>query len=249
MRAVLCMMPASRNMKHTLVWLAIILAGTHSAFAAELPVDWKNVQTVELPKRGVLRFSVPAATLDACRRGLEDLRIFDDHARELPFLIERPLEDRPPILPARAFEMSQRPETTIATMDTRTDRPVRAVNLMTPMDKFHKIVTVEGSTNGTTWQTLAKGEPIFRELSGTRRLLLEFPPAVYESLRVTVAEPPGGIRLHLSGAEIHVAPEGPNVIESKYIANFNLSYEGAGVETRFTNQGWLGRTTNRIWPH
>ncbi len=43
--------------------------------------------------------------------------------------------------------------------------------------------------------------------------------------------------------------EGPNVIESKYIANFNLSYEGAGVETRFTNQGWLGRTTNRIWPH
>lgn len=43
--------------------------------------------------------------------------------------------------------------------------------------------------------------------------------------------------------------EGPNVIESKFIANFNLSYEGAGVETRFTNQGWLGRTTNRIWPH
>ena len=43
--------------------------------------------------------------------------------------------------------------------------------------------------------------------------------------------------------------EGPNVIESKYIANFNLVYEVAGVETRFTNQGWLGRATNRIWPH
>ena len=43
--------------------------------------------------------------------------------------------------------------------------------------------------------------------------------------------------------------EGPNIIESRHIANFNLSYEGNGVETRFTNQGWLGRATNRIWPH
>jgi flagellar L-ring protein FlgH len=43
--------------------------------------------------------------------------------------------------------------------------------------------------------------------------------------------------------------EAPNVIESKYIANFHISYEGAGVETRFTNQGWLGRATNRLWPH
>ena len=43
--------------------------------------------------------------------------------------------------------------------------------------------------------------------------------------------------------------EGPNIVESRHIANFIVSYEGNGVETRFTNQGWLGRATNKVWPH
>ncbi len=42
--------------------------------------------------------------------------------------------------------------------------------------------------------------------------------------------------------------ETPNVIESRFIANFNVSYEGSGVESRFTNQGWLGRIGNKVWP-
>lgn len=39
-----------------------------------------------------------------------------------------------------------------------------------------------------------------------------------------------------------------NSVESRLIANFNISYEGNGVESRFTNQGWLGRAGNKIWP-
>ena len=39
-----------------------------------------------------------------------------------------------------------------------------------------------------------------------------------------------------------------NLVESRFIANFNVSYEGNGVESRFTNQGWLGRVGNRVWP-
>lgn len=39
-----------------------------------------------------------------------------------------------------------------------------------------------------------------------------------------------------------------NIVESRFIANFNVAYEGNGVESRFTNQGWLGRMGNRIWP-
>jgi flagellar L-ring protein precursor FlgH len=41
----------------------------------------------------------------------------------------------------------------------------------------------------------------------------------------------------------------PNFIESRFIANFNVSYEGSGVESRFTNQGWLGRFGNKVWPY
>ena len=41
----------------------------------------------------------------------------------------------------------------------------------------------------------------------------------------------------------------PNIIQSTFIANFNVSYVGSGVESRFTNQGWFGRITNKVWPY
>lgn len=40
-----------------------------------------------------------------------------------------------------------------------------------------------------------------------------------------------------------------NIVESRRIANFKISLDGAGAENDFTNQGWLGRATNKIWPH
>jgi flagellar L-ring protein precursor FlgH len=39
-----------------------------------------------------------------------------------------------------------------------------------------------------------------------------------------------------------------NVVESQFIANFQVAYEGKGVETKFTNQGWMSRFVNRVWP-
>jgi flagellar L-ring protein precursor FlgH len=39
-----------------------------------------------------------------------------------------------------------------------------------------------------------------------------------------------------------------NSIESKSIAHFSVEYEGSGVESRFTNQGWLSRVGNKVWP-
>ena len=41
----------------------------------------------------------------------------------------------------------------------------------------------------------------------------------------------------------------PNTIQSPLIASFRISYEGTGVDSRFINQGWFGRVTNRIWPY
>jgi flagellar L-ring protein precursor FlgH len=40
-----------------------------------------------------------------------------------------------------------------------------------------------------------------------------------------------------------------NTIPSTYVANFSIQYLGRGVETRFTNQGWLSRFWNLIWPY
>lgn len=45
-------------------------------------------------------------------------------------------------------------------------------------------------------------------------------------------------------ADVSVA----NVVESRFIANFQMAYEGRGVDSRFVNQGWFSRTMNAIWP-
>lgn len=39
-----------------------------------------------------------------------------------------------------------------------------------------------------------------------------------------------------------------NVVESRFIANFQMAYEGQGVDSRFVNQGWFSRAMNKIWP-
>lgn len=40
-----------------------------------------------------------------------------------------------------------------------------------------------------------------------------------------------------------------NTVNSQNIADFTIKYEGGGTESRFTNQGWLGRIGNKVWPY
>ena len=54
--------------------------------------------------------------------------------------------------------------------------------------------------------------------------------------------------LHVSGVVRPYDIGLGNIVESRFIANFNVAYEGTGVESRFTNQGWLGRVGNKVWP-
>jgi len=39
-----------------------------------------------------------------------------------------------------------------------------------------------------------------------------------------------------------------NIVESRHIANFQISYEGGGDESTFINQGGGGRLMNWLWP-
>jgi flagellar L-ring protein precursor FlgH len=42
---------------------------------------------------------------------------------------------------------------------------------------------------------------------------------------------------------------GPNnQVQSQFIANFTVSYEGRGPDTNYSNQGWGGRVMNVLWP-
>jgi len=45
---------------------------------------------------------------------------------------------------------------------------------------------------------------------------------------------------------IDIRPD--NSISSQSIAGFEMRYEGKGAESKFINQGWMGRATNLLWP-
>jgi flagellar L-ring protein FlgH len=48
---------------------------------------------------------------------------------------------------------------------------------------------------------------------------------------------------------VRPADIGPyNTVQSQFIANLLISYEGRGPESNFTNQGWGGRFVNKLWP-
>ncbi len=57
--------------------------------------------------------------------------------------------------------------------------------------------------------------------------------------------------IRLSGVirpdDIEFLEEG-NFIDSRFIAKFRIAYEGSGIETKFTKQGWMSRFWNKAWP-
>jgi flagellar L-ring protein precursor FlgH len=54
--------------------------------------------------------------------------------------------------------------------------------------------------------------------------------------------------LVISGIARHEDVRPDNTIQSRYISNLEVTYEGQGVENSFTKQGWLGRAVNWLWP-
>lgn len=39
-----------------------------------------------------------------------------------------------------------------------------------------------------------------------------------------------------------------NIVQSQFVANFQISYLGKGPESSFTNQGYWGKALNLLWP-
>ncbi len=175
-----------------------------AALAASFPPDWKNDQPVQMPQPGLVKFSLPLETLSAARPGLEDLRLFDDTGRELPFLLERPAPQKPVVGAGRNFHVTARGQTTVATFETRLPLPIKGVTLVTPSQNFLKPVTLEGSADGADWQTLVSNQPVFRLANGASQLHLAIPPIPWPLLRITVDDRRSA-PIALTGTEILAA--------------------------------------------
>jgi len=54
--------------------------------------------------------------------------------------------------------------------------------------------------------------------------------------------------LHVSGIVRPIDIAADNSITSRLVAGLEVKYEGDGVESNFTKQGWLSRLSNKLWP-
>jgi hypothetical protein len=189
--------------------LAQILCATigAAALAAPLPPDWQHVQTVQVDQTGLLKLGVPLETLDAARPDLADLRLYDDAGREVPFRIERPAPAPRAIRAAKNFRVTLSGKATVATFDTDLRQSVDRISLETPARDFIKAVTIEGSNDGKTWQSVIRDQPVFRRHSASR-MHVEFPPIVWTHWRVTIDDRRVEA-IPLTGATIHAADPTP----------------------------------------
>ena len=150
---------------------------------------------------------MPLSTLDLARPGLEDLRIHDATGSEIPFSLDRPLQQ--PVFTAVPRKFMSRIETnvTVAIIETGLAQPVAGVTLQTPANDFLKAVRVEGSSDGARWATIADGVPVFALSGGAIQLRVNFPAGTWPHLRVTLNDqrvnpiPVTGAVLHPESAE------------------------------------------------
>ena len=203
-----------------------------------------------------MKLSLPAATLDAARPGLEDLRLYDDAGTEVPYLIERPRPTGKITQAAKSFQVSVERNITILTLETGLTQPIDGVTLETPARAFLKAVQIEGSTDGRSWRTLAWGQPIFREPGGASQLHLAVPVGVWSGLRFDVIDqrsqpiPFTGARVHAAAVEpvpaeavpITIAGRDENPGETRLTLNLgaaNLDVAAVQIDTTeplFTRQ-------------
>lgn len=183
-----------------------VIAGllTAPSQAVELPAAWRQVQSFTVETAGLVKFSLPVATIDAAQPGLEDLRIYDNAGAELPLLVERPAPAARTIQAARSFQVALQPGATVITLETGLTQPVEAVTLESPAVDFIKPIKVEGSRDGRNWRTLAQGRPIFRQAGGASELRVSFPADTGSWLRLTVDDQ-RTTAVPFTGARVHAA--------------------------------------------
>ena len=229
-------------------WLGFAaLFGSFTLHAA-LPAEWQHTQQFEVAASGLVKISLLVDTLDAARPALEDLRLCDDAGNELPFLITRPVPSPRVVQSAKSFQVSLQPTATVITLETGLELPLDGVTLETPAVNFIKAVRVDGSADGQTWQRLAQGQPIFRQLSGASQLHVSFPAGTWSFLRLTVddqrsqAVPFTGARIHAADVEatpvelqnVAIAERNENPGETRLTLNLgaaNLDVASVKIET------------------
>jgi len=145
-----------------LLSLTLIAAGAGRAadFSA-----WSHRQTLDLNHSGLVKLALPAETLDRARPDLADLRMVDGQGGEIPYAVLRPTAAAPSVVKPRSFRPELSEGATVLIVETGTDHALVAVTLVTSARAFVKPVEVALSADGSTWETVAHGVPVYRQSS------------------------------------------------------------------------------------
>ncbi|MBI4585508.1 MAG: DUF3999 family protein [Planctomycetes bacterium] len=176
------------------------------AWMVDLPSGWKRAQSFPVSAPGLVKIDLPIATLDAARPDLEDLRLYDEGGKEVPYLLRPSLPAEKKVRDVKRFQAQLAPTGTLLLIETGTRSPIEGVTLITPAESFLKAVRLEISEDQSRWQSLAQGLPIFRQAGGPSQLYLKLPPGIRPHLRITVDDqmsPP----VPFSGAQVHESIE------------------------------------------
>ena len=185
-----------------------LTASASSGQAASLPADWQHEQHFDAAAPGLVKLSLPLATLDAARPALEDLRLYDNAGMEVPYLIERPRPTGKTVQAAKSFQVTVNGTTTVLTLETGLTQPLDGVTLESPARAFLKAVQIEGSIDGKRWETFARGQPIFREPGGASQLHLAVPGGAWQWLRLEIFDQRSQ-PIPFTGARVHAAADEP----------------------------------------
>ncbi|MBI3880713.1 MAG: DUF3999 family protein [Verrucomicrobia bacterium] len=207
--------------------------------AAAIPAEWKSSQSVEISKPGFQKFALPPETLDAARPGLEDLRVFDEAGREMPYLIERPAPQPPVTRAPKSFRAVLGDKSTVLVIETGLAQPLASLGLQTAAQSFLKSTVLEGSMDGARWEAISVGEPLYRQ-AGATRLTLPLPPRAWAFLRLTFDDKRTAPVI-FTGATLHAAvgepaPETPLAVsiaerdEQPGETRLTLRFAGANVQ-------------------
>ena len=150
--------------------------------------EWRQSQSLEVATAGLVKVSVPAATLGVLRSGATDLRLLDPAGAEVGWYLERPLRFAPesPIRRVKSAEVVLGRKATALVFETGTPLPIAGLALETGTGSFLKAVRVEGSRDGQAWEPIAEGVPVYQNYQGETRLQVRIPPQPRAWLRVTV---------------------------------------------------------------
>ncbi len=200
--------------------------------SAEIPAEWKYVQTVRVEESGLVKMPLPLETLSSARIQGEDIRLQTETGKEIPYVLEFPASVVLKKNAARDFKTSVAGNTTRLTIETGSEEILSAVELETPAPNFFKSAKIEGSTDGGTWKVLRDGAPFFHQ-DGIREQKLTFPDGIWSHLRITIDDsrtPP----VVFTRVLLHAAPEAVNRLAIPVTLESRVEEDGVSrIKLRF----------------